>query len=367
MGNFFSKIAGGFGKKGNNVLGVDIGSSSIKIVQLKKEAGVSVLETYGELSLGPYGDAPIGTAVSLGPEKLALALKDLLREANTTTKDAGLSIPFASSLLAFIELPSLETHQLNKMIPIEARKYIPVPIAEVMLDWFIIPETEEKVRREPDKQKRKTEVLLVAIHNEVLHNYNVIVEKSALTADFFEIEIFSTIRSVLDQSIAPAMIIDIGSSTTKIYVVEFGIVRVSHIVNRGSQDVTYGISRSMNIALPKAEEIKRREGLGSDTHDVKRIALLTLDYIFSEANRVLLNYQKKYNKNVGRAVLTGGGSVMKGILELAKNHLETDVKLGDPFAKVSAPAFLENMLKETGSEFAVAVGLALRKLQDIDI
>jgi len=367
MGGFFDKLktADVFGKKGNSVLGVDIGSSSIKIVQLKRQDGAAVLETYGELSLGPYANLAIGRATSLGADKLAEALKDLVREASATTTNAGFSIPFSSSLLTFIELPTLDTRQLNKMIPIEARKYIPVPINEVMLDWFVIPNNEDAGKEAKEKRKT-TEVLLVAIHNEVLTNFNTIVEKSGLITDFFEIEIFSTIRSVLDQNTTPALIVDVGAATTKVYIVEFGIVRVSHIINRGSQDVTQGISKSLNISAAKAEEIKRREGLGDSTHDVRRIALLTLDYIFSEANRVLLNYQKKNNKNVGKVILTGGGSVMKGVEDLAKQHLETEVQLGNPFGKVSTPAFLEDVLKEAGSEFSVAIGLALRKLQDFD-
>lgn len=370
MSGFLDKLKkrGFFGKKEESVLGVDIGSSSIKAVQLKKEDGAAVLETYGELSLGPYDNVEIGRATNLGPEKLAEALKDLIREANITTKNAGFSIPFTSSLLTSIEMPSVDVKQLNKMIPIEARKYIPVPISEVMLDWFILPSSGDKGEEKKSGKTPHTEVLLVAIHNRVLNNYNRIVEESGLVTDFFEIEIFSSIRSVLDQNLVPAMIVDIGSSSTKIYIVEHGIVRISHIVNRGSQDITHGISRTHGISIARAEEVKRTKGLvGVDTDgDIKKVALLTLDYIFSEANRVLLNYQKKNNKNVNRAILTGGGSIMKGILELAHSRLETETVLGDPFSKVSAPAFLDHVLKETGSEFSVAVGLALRKLHDFD-
>lgn len=365
-----------FGKKSRSVIGVDIGSSSIKVVQLKKEKGVASLETYGEIALGPYANLEIGRSTSLGVNKLAEALIDLVRESSVTTKSAGFSIPFASSLLTFIQMPSVDTKQLNKMIPIEARKYIPVPINEVMLDWFVLPDTgSTREAKKEDKDKAKietignTDVLLVAIHNEVLNNYKTIVELSGLRNDFFEIEIFSTIRAVLEQNITPEMIIDIGASTTKVYIVEHGIIRVSHIINRGSQDITVNLSKSLGIPVTKAEELKRSRGLlevEDAKEDIKSIALLTLDYIFSDANRVLLNYQKKYRKNVGRAILTGGGSVMKGVAGLAKERLETEVALGDPFSRVDTPAFLEGVLGEVGPEFSVAVGLALRKLQDLD-
>lgn len=354
-----------FAKKETSVIGVDVGSSAIKIVQLKKENGVAVLETYGELSLGPYENKAIGRATNLPAERLAEALKDLLKESGVTTTNSGFSIPFASSLLAFIEMPSLDMKNLNKMIPIEARKYIPVPITEVMLDWFVVPEGEDR-SKEAQGAKQTKEVLLVAIHNEVLSNYNTIVEQSGLTTDFFEIEIFSTIRSLLDQNKTPAMVMDIGAATTKVYIVEYGVVRVSHIINRGSQDVTQSIAKSLNITPADAEEIKRRDGLETDSQGVLKVSLLTLDYIFSEANRVLLSYQRKNKKNVGRVVLTGGGSIMKGVPELAKKHLETNVELGNPFGKVSTPAFIDDTLKSAGAEFSVAIGLALRKLQDFD-
>lgn len=367
-----------FSKKSQSVVGVDVGSSSIKVVQLKKEKGVAVLETYGEIALGPYANLDIGRATSLGVNKLSEALMDLIRESSVTTKSAGFSIPFSSSLLTFIQMPSVDTKQLNKMIPIEARKYIPVPINEVMLDWFVLPDTTSS--REEDKKKKSeaekrietvgtVDVLLVAIHNEVLNNYKTIVEMSGLRNDFFEIEIFSTIRAVLEQNIVPEMIVDIGAATTKVYIVEHGIIRVSHIINRGSQDITVNLSKSLGITVQKAEEMKRIEGVSEEEQakeGMNSVTLLTLDYIFSEANRVLLNYQKKHRKNVGKAVLTGGGSVMKGVVTLAKKRLETEVVLGDPFSRVDTPAFLEGVLKEVGPEFSVAVGLALRKLQDLD-
>ena len=256
--------------RGGSVVGVDLGSSAIKVVQLRKEKGVAVLETYGELALGPYADLEIGRAVKLGNDRLSEALTDLLREASVTSTNAGFSIPFASSLLKLIEMPVVETRQLNKMIPLEARKYIPVTINEVVLDWFIVPDSSRAVSRTAEKSKwskrtkgirKKKEVLLVAIHNEVLNKYNEIVASTHLDTSFFEIEIFSTIRAVIDQGLAPVMVIDIGAAITKVYIVEYGIVRVSHVINRGSQDVTLGISKSLSISVARAAEIKREQGL----------------------------------------------------------------------------------------------------------
>src|SRR3990167_9376293 len=127
--------------KSSSVLGVDIGSSSLKVVQLKKQGGKAVLETYGELALGPYAGLEIGQATNLTADKITETLKDLLREAKVTTNNCGVSIPFARSLLTLVELPRRENKEEQKtVIELEARKYIPVPISEVQLDWFIVPE-----------------------------------------------------------------------------------------------------------------------------------------------------------------------------------------------------------------------------------
>ena len=92
------KNLGSFGKSADgSVLGIDIGASSAKIVQLRTSRGAAILETYGEISLSPYAQQPIGKAVKLQPEKIAEAMGDVMREANVTAREGGLSIPFSSS------------------------------------------------------------------------------------------------------------------------------------------------------------------------------------------------------------------------------------------------------------------------------
>jgi type IV pilus assembly protein PilM len=134
---FFSSVFGR--KESESVLGIDIGSSSIKVVQLKREGGMAVLETYGELALGPYARTEIGRSTSLPPDQLAKALTDLLKECKAGANTCGLAIPFASSLISVIEIPEVPKKEIDSIVPIEARKYIPVPISEVSLDWSVIP------------------------------------------------------------------------------------------------------------------------------------------------------------------------------------------------------------------------------------
>lgn len=356
-----------------SVLGIDIGPSSIKIVQLKRRKGRAILETYGELSLGPYAGLEVGRSTSLTTEQLAQAVIDILRESNTTTNKSGISIPMGSSLVSFIKLPKVDEKQLAQMIPLEARKYIPVPISEVSLDYLVIPKNEsiasEYQNSEAKPEEKTIDVLLVVIHNDAMARNKEITRLAHLETSFSEIEIFGSMRSVLETGTAPQMIIDFGSGSTKIYIIERGILRTSHMISRGSQDITLAISKSIGISVDEAEKMKKERGLlkkEEDSTDINEVTSLTLDYIFSEISRVLLGYQKKTEKNVSKVFLTGGGVLLKGLKEKAEATFNVPVVMADPFSKVEYPAFLENVLKQAGPSFAVAIGLALRRLQDLD-
>lgn len=355
-------------------MGVDIGASSIKVVQLTRRHSRAVLETYGEIALGPYDGKEMGKAMNLSSDKIAEALTDLCRESSVTAKQSAVAIPFLASLVSLIEMPTSDPKQLAQMVPIEARKYIPVPISEVLLDWSIVPKEGKLYPTYADEPKQdqrgnkidKTDVMVVAIHNDTVTKYQEIGAKTSLITAFYEIEMFSTIRALLDQNSKSVMIVDIGAGTTKLYVVERGVIRNTHLINRGSQDITLAISNALSVPFADAEKMKRDTDISSSQSDRNVIGMvaLTLDYIFAEANQVLLSYEKKYGKTVDQVMLIGGGALLKGILPTAKKSFQTDVAIGEPFSKVEAPAFLQDVLKSANPEFSVAVGAALRMLQE---
>ncbi len=348
-------------KKEESVLGVDIGSSSLKVVQLRKKQGQVVLETYGELALGPYGGAEVGQAMNLSAEQVTETLKDLLREAKVTTKSCGMSIPFARSLLTLVELPYRKNPKEQKtIIELEARKYIPVPISEVQLDWFVVP---EETPSESAAARDKVAVLIVAVHNDELKFLQSVVAGAHLAASFYEIEIFSTIRAAIEEPIKPVMVLDIGAASTKTYVVEHGVVALSHTISAGGQDITRAIAVSNNVSLTRAEVLKKEEGLAAGT--ASGSPELVFSRIFSEARRVLIQYETAHKKSITSIVLTGGGGITKALDEYAKGIFSIDVRIANPFAKTEAPAFMRPVLEEIGPEFAVAVGLALRKLEEV--
>ena len=355
MASFFSDL---FKKESKSALGVDIGTSSIKVVQLRKERGKVILETYGAIALGPYAGVEIGRSTSLPAEKIAEALRDVIREANVTVTDAAVSIPYASSLVALIKLPAAVEKELASVVPIEARKYIPVPINEVLLDWFLVSGGAKAT-------EGKIEVLLVAIHNDTITKFKNIASEAALAVGFFEIEVFSAVRAALEHGVAPVAVVDMGAATTKFYVVERGLIRESHIINQGAQDLTLASSRALSIPVVQAEERKRKQGLtGEKDPNLKNSLELSLSPLVSEVARTAASWEQRNNTSLNGIVLTGGGATLKGLKEFMQGKIQNELRLADPFGKTQAPAFLEAILKDAGPEFCVAVGLALRRLQE---
>lgn len=373
LGGLKKMLGGIFGpKKSDIVVGIDIGTSSIKVVQLKKENGRAVLDTYGALALGQYdgNNGAVGQVTNLEPEALAKALTDVLAETHITSKNVVLGLPSISCIIFILQLPAeIEERDLGTVIPNEAKKFIPVPITDVSLDWYIIPRredsgTESRVLSESGGEA-KMSVLVVATLNETLVKYTTLMQKAGLPMDSLEIEVFSHIRSVLTRELFPVMIMDIGASKTKLSIVEHGVVETFRLVNKGSQDMTLAIAHSLELTFDKAETIKKESGLvvTPEHPHVPDLLKVHLADMFQEANATILAYEKRYNKNIGKIIFTGGGAMTKGLLEYAKQSFAAELIIADPFSKVDSPVFLGGVLKTTGPEFSVAVGLALKQLQ----
>lgn len=372
--SFFKKIfsgeafAGILGGGTQSVLGLDFGSSSLKIVQLRKEKERAVLETYGELSVGHYANIDTGRAAILSEDKMVGMINDLIGESNAKATDVVASISLKNSFVTMIAMPEMADKELAEAVPFEARRYIPVPMSEVDMDWWVVPKGFDAPEADFAAQKvgkPMTQVLLVAIHKNVTQQYRKIVERAGLHPKNFEIEIFSSVRASLGRELVPMLILDLGVSATKMTIVDYGIVRLVHSLDKGGQDITLALSRSMGVDFARAEKVKREIGL-SDRPEYKEMTNVIapiLDFVFSEAGRMAADYRMKHGRSVSRVVLLGGGAMLKGIADSAVNKFGIEVSLANPFSKLDYPDFLEPALREIGPNFATAIGLALREIR----
>lgn len=364
------QIIGSLQKSPESVVGIDIGSCFIKVVQVRKKGAKAVLETYGSIALGPYDDLPDGGVTNLSVEKISEALLALMKEANVSTKNAALAMSSSASLIFILRIPGIvDEGKLPSIVPLEARKYIPVPIDEVSLDWFLVPKDSydsqsSLYERSKDSTPDENEVLVTATHLDTVKKYQDIVLKSSLASSLFEIEVFSNARASLKHDLLSVALIDIGALRTRLSIMERGVVKSFHIINRGSADMTNEIMRALGVTFEKAEEMKIRNTIKDDkeNRDLVSIVRPSLDYIFSEASNAILAYEKSCGKTVSKAILSGGGSMMSGMTDFASAKFNFEVVLSDPFSKVESPAFLSEVLKNIGPQFGIALGMALRKL-----
>lgn len=342
----------------NAVVGVDVGSSAIKIVELHNNKNVPTLSTYGELQLGPYEGVEIGRTTNLPVAKLTEAFVDILREASSTAKHVALGISYNASFTTIISVPTTDTEKISSMIPVKAREYVPVPLNEVSLDWFPVSARSEK---------HATKILLAAIHNDALKRYDTMVQGASLMTGFREIELFSSIRSVVSQKDDTVAIIDFGAGSTKLYIAQRGVVGRTHSLIMTGTELTKALAKSLNVEFAQAEELKRNKGLlaTSNDNEVQKILASSLERGLREIHRVIERYEQDEGVSVEKVILTGSGALLQGLPAFAENIFMRPTAIANPFSKVAYPAFLEDTLKEAGPSFAVAVGAALRGLLDI--
>lgn len=347
-----------FRRKPSSVIGIDIGTFSTKVVQLKYEGERAILETYGELLNAHYFkeiDGAGANFLTLQDSDIVELLRDLLRESNSTSKDAVLSVPAASSFITLISFPNIPLKEIEQAIPYEARKYIPIPMAEVVLDWDIF---------EAEFQEDLKEILLVAVPREVIEKFRRVAEGAGIRPLALEAEIMSLIRSLVGSDQTPTALLNIGSLFTTIALIDKGRVRVFHNFNRGSHELTRTLERGLGVSTERAEAIKRETGLSEkmEEREIASVMSPLVDTLFNDVERVLSLYNRRSRRKIQKMYLTGGGSHLKGIVEYAASKFAIEVSHGNPFARVVTPPFMQPLLRDIGPNFAVAVGLALHEI-----
>jgi type IV pilus assembly protein PilM len=358
----FAKNFGALFAKDKSILAIDVGTSSLKIIQAKREKERAVLETYGELSVSGYGGTEAGRAAMLVDEKVSQMISDLKKEAGATAHRALISIPLRYSFITTIEMPELSDKELSEAIQYEARKYIPIAISDVFLDWWRIPKKEG----DAPGGKKTVSVLLAAVQREMIEKHKRILSGAGLEPAGFEVEVFSTARVLGGRIRGAYLLFDVGALSTKISIIDQGIIRSVHHVDRASQAFSLAISQALGIDFKRAELMKRDIGISQkpEAAGIHHTITPLLDSIFDEADHLRTSYRRKSGVAVDKAILSGGGSLMPGFLDYAIEKLGIEVLLANPLGQFEYPAFLQAAIKNISPTFSVAAGLALRALEE---
>ncbi len=349
-----------FRSRPKSFLGIDIGSSAIRIVELKRESHGYLLKNYGGLEKEDIGEGDFRSSekdhFSLSDKDIADAIKAILRETGIKTREVGFSIPDFNSFFTNLKLPTMEEGEVAEAIRYQIRPFIPLPIEDVVLDWSII-------EGEPGQTSLK--ILVVAIPKEIVSQYQRVANLSGLNLKFLESEVFSLARS-LPKNLSREKIIslvDIGKRSTTCSIVERGVLKISYSFNTAGNELTESIARSLNVSYNKAESIKKSQGLVVEKDDISQILIPIVDSILEEVKRVFRDFYQKEGKEIDGLVLSGGGATMAGLLKYFRRELKKETIMMNPFLNLISPPILKGVLIELGPFYGEAVGLAMKGLE----
>lgn len=324
--------------KGGSVLGIDIGSSSIKMVELRPGNPKSILETYGMIELASYEQHRSNEGLRTDMDKRGQAILDLLHEVGAFASSAGMSLPLSTVFISLVETLKRDEKQLQQIIQTEAKRYIPVPIETVTLAWQIIREPEPgsaftHAEKRQIESPRPHKIILVATRNETLDEYQKISRDAHLYVPFYEAEVFSALRSLPHMRGAPFLFMDIGISGSKIYIADA----------QGNAVDTHYLETISTAGLASSETIVK---------------------LAETASRMVHTYNAAHPGSIATCILSGGGALIPEMAPYMTHALQLPVKRADPFSEVQAPMVLEDVLRDVGPLYTVACGLALRALSE---
>lgn len=348
-------------------LGIDIGTSTIKIVELEKEGGRLSLKNYGlfefkgsDSSLKSGEGGKTQDILKLPDGEIIWGIKEVIKKSKIKAVNVVASIPSFSTFATVIEMPYLSEQDLAKSLPFETRKYIPVPLDEVVLDWSII----DIPRANTDVTKPTTvEVFIAAVPKDETVRYQRIMREAGLNLRALELENSALIRALLGNDLSPTVVVNIGGRSASIVIVNRGYERVSHNYEVGGFEVTKSIARSLNVSLEKAEELKKKLGLKEvDENTIYSAMKSLIDMMVFETRKTLINYEESKNQKISKILLVGGLVNMPNFANYFQQKLGREVYIGNSFARIVYPQILAPVMQELTSTFAVAIGLAMREI-----
>ncbi len=355
-------LFGKFGKS-KSQLGVDIGSSNIKIVQLRPKDNSFILETYGFVNFSYQIGSKDSTAAVT---KTAELLKTLVSKARVTTNQIVASLPNSSVFTSVIEMPKIPDHELKAAVEFEARKYVPLPLEEVVLSWSVIEDKRTKITKDSNLGNFKTagnlkiKVLLTAVPSVIIDNYVKVFQMANLEPVALEVESLSLIRSLVGEDLSTNLMIDIGAKSTSINLVDSGYLRLSKNLNVGGDTVSASIAQSLSVNFARADQFKKDFGLTAGASgQIPQVMRPILDIIKNEAQQLISLFESRGEK-IDKVFLSGGGAKLPSLKEYF-TILGKPVVLGNPWTKILYPPNLKPLIEPLGLNLAVAVGLAMRQ------
>jgi len=336
------------------MVGIDIGSKTIKLVELQKEGS-----SYSLTASGIVGYS--GTSVDKMTDEKEMALlgqivKKLHSETGVSSKDVAISIPEPLAFTRTIKFPLLTDSEIASAVKWEAEQYIPIPISEAVIQHAVL-------QRNENASPPGVLVLLVAAPKTVVEKYTKVIQFAGLNTIAVETELTALTRSLapLDKT---ALLVDLGATSTNIAIANSGLLSFSRSIPIAGEAFTRAVSQGLGVTAQQAEEYKKTYGLEKVQLEgkVKGVLDPVLKLVVDEIKKAVSYYLSEEKGETPTALIVSGGtSGMPQIISMLTNLVGIEVLIGNPFAKIRVDPETAKKLAPYAPLYGVATGLALRE------
>ncbi|MBP7146968.1 MAG: type IV pilus assembly protein PilM [Acidobacteria bacterium] len=346
-----------------DLVGLDIGSSSIKVAELR-ELGRGKGWEVTSLATEPLAGEAIVDGTIMDAGLVVDTLQRIWSQRKIKNRRVATSLSGHSVIIRRINLPVMSEQELSEQIRWEAEQYIPFNIQEVSLDYHILQGSSLAGDGNMD-------VILVAARKEKIDDYTSVISQAGLEPVVVDVGTFALLNTFEanygDEMPAAAALIDIGASVTSIAMLQNGVSVFWRDIPIGGEQYTATLQRELNLSREQADAAKRRESVeGVPGEQVASILGSVNEELCHEIQRTV-DFVKAFagtDSPLEAIYLTGGGSRLPGLREALGSQFGARVDLLDPFRKIGLPSRIESQVGDVGPDAAVAVGLALRKVGD---
>jgi type IV pilus assembly protein PilM len=337
----------------SDFFGLDIGTTGIRVVELKSSGGVHTLLRYG---YAPVDAKLLNSDAQPDQQKVAQLVKELVMQAKITTKNVAVGIPSQKVFTTVVDIERLTQDELAKTLRFQADSLIPTPLAESKIDWSMIGDS--------PVDKTKVEVLLSSVPNSYVENKLDLLESVGLNVIAFEPDSLALTRAVLQPDLPGArMIVDIGNNATDIVISINGVPRLTRSIPTGTDAIMKSAMQNLNIDAAQAQQFVQKFGMSKEKLEGQILGAIigTIEILTSEIEKSIKFFSTRYNDmKIEQLVVTGGASVIPEFPLYLANKFGLSVEIGNAWRNISYPKDRQNELMTLSNKFGVVAGLAER-------
>lgn len=337
----------------SDFFGLDIGTTALRVVQLRGSGPVKALVKYAYVPIDPK---LLASDAKADQQKVGQAIQELVAQAGLSTRNVAVGLPSNRVFTTIVDVERLAPAELAKSIKYQADSLIPTPLSESKLDWALIGDS--------PKDKTKVELLLSSVSNDFAEARLDMLESIGLNVIAFEPDNLALTRAIIaGDATLPQMVIDIGSKSTDLVIAMNGAPRLSRSIPTGTEAIIKSAMQNLNIDEKQAEQFVFKFGLSKDKLEgqVYQAIIGTVDILVTEIDKSIKFFQTRYvDTKLDRIIVTGGASALPEFPIYMANKFALNVEIGNAWRNVSFAPDRQNELLAVSNHFGVAAGLAER-------